>query len=167
MKLNLFSNFTRRDGKILGISLIFSLGLIVISIFVTPQNINAQESTTPIDQNITNHTIPSNQSVQQDQIVSNTPHYPGDQEHHLKIYEKYGNTVIVHPGESYLSIAECNNNDILIGGGSHADHEFADGTTEQMPNGFQKDPKKWIVEGFVPQDGTTIEITSVAFCVIK
>jgi hypothetical protein len=157
-----------KDKKIFGISFIFSLGLIIISIFMTPQNIDAQVSSSTTAQNISqSNAYQLKQSVHQDEITTNSPYYPGDPEHHLKIYEKYGNIVIVHPGESYLSTAECDNNDVLIGGGTHTNHEFSNLTMEYMPNGFQKDPKKWLVEGFVPQDGTTIEITSVAFCAIK
>jgi hypothetical protein len=167
MRLDLLRKVTRKDKKILGISFIFSFGFIIISIFMTPQNIDAQESSSATQNIPPSHTFQLNQNAHQDEITSNLPYYPGDPEHHLKIYETYGNMVIVHPGESYLSTAECGNNDVLIGGGVHTNHEFSNLTMENMPNGFQKNPNKWIVEGFVPQDGTTIEITSVAFCAIK
>jgi hypothetical protein len=167
MMLELLRN-SNSYGKFLGILFIFSFGWIVISTFITPQNINAQESVLTTVQGVTSsQSSQLKQSIPQDEITSSPPYYPGDSEGHLKIYEKYGNTVTAHPGESFLSTAECNNNDVIIGGGANTSPEFSNLTAENMPNGFQKDPKKWIVEGSVPQDGTTIEITSIAFCAIK
>jgi hypothetical protein len=135
---------------------------------MTPQNINAQESSlTAAQNNPPSQSYQLRQSIHQDEITSNPPYYPGDSQGHLKIYEKYGNTVTVQPGDSYLSTAECDNNDVIIGGGAHTNPDFSNLIIEHMPNGFQKDSKKWIVEGSVPQEGTTIEITSVAVCAIK
>jgi len=168
MRPDMVGDVTVKDKKILGISILLSLGLIIVSIFMSPQNIDAQESSTnTVQNNLPDHTYQIDQVAHQNEVTSSYPYYPGDPEGNLKIYKKYGNTVIVHPGESYISTAECGNNDVLIGGGAQTDHEVSNGTIEKMPNGFQKDPKQWIVEGFIPQDGTTVEITSVAFCAIK
>lgn len=176
-------------NKIFGIFFLCSFGLATLAIF-TMHDIDAQELSSNSSQ-----TIPPSyqisQSGQHNKIIINSSYYIGDLEHPMKTYESYGDTVTVHPGESYVSTAECEHNDVLIGGGAYSNHEFSNLTRVDMPDGFQKDPKrwisdgilsqdigknigndlcrvkKWLVDGFVPQDGSTIEITPVAICATK
>jgi hypothetical protein len=178
------------NTKILEISLSLSTVLIIVSIFSIPHIIEAQDTSSNVTRNISPKSNQLEQIVYPDKI-SNSTYYTGENVVLLKTYERDGNPVIVHPGESYVSTAECNLHDVLIGGGVYSNHQFSNLTLVDMPNGFQKDEKKWLVngvlskdigknvgneycetkkwlvDGYVPKNGTTIEITPVAVCAIK
>ena len=112
---------------------------------MAPQDISAQELSSTPSQNIPpSYYYQLNQSIQQHASTLNSTYFAGDPAQPLKTYESYGNTVLVHPGESYVSTAECNYHDILLGGGVYSNHEFANFTRADMPDGFQKDQKKGV-----------------------